>query len=83
MDYEEMLERIVDGIVDNIRYYVESGKLDSVRQTIAHLIELTQMDEDELREQFREHLPPTAEDDWWDYADQVYDERKIANALPR
>lgn len=83
MDYEEMLERICDRIADDIRHQVLNGKLDSVRETVAHLINLTQMDEDELREQFREHLPPTAEDDWWDYADQVYDERRIANALPR
>ena len=83
MDYEEMLERICAGIADNIRHYVLSGKLDRVRETVAHLIELTQMEEDELREQFNEHLPPTAEDDWWDYGDQMYDEMRIANALPR
>ena len=83
MDYDEMIDRIVDGLADDIRCQVLAEQMDRVRETICRLIELSELDDEELYERFREYLPRTAEDDWWEWADIQYDERRIAHALSR
>ena len=81
MDYEDLVEHVVDRLADEVARQVMSGQMNSVRQTIEWLVELADMDDEDLQHQFRDYLPPSALDDWSDWADARYDEARIAHAL--
>jgi len=81
MTYEDLVEHIVAGLTEEIRQQAMSEQMSNVRETIGQLLELAGMDDEELYDRFREYLPPSATDDWWEWADIQYDEARIANAL--
>lgn len=81
MPYENLVEHIVDRLTDEIRQHVVSEQLNAVRETIERLVDLAGLDEQDLQDRFREYLPPSALDDWWEWADVQCDEAKITAAL--
>lgn len=81
MPYEDLVEHIADRLTDEIAQQAMSGQMNAVRETIERLLELAGLDDEDLQHQFREYLPPSALDDWWEWADIKYDEARIANAL--
>ena len=81
MDYEDLVEHIVERLTDEIAQQVASEQMNAVRETIGRLLELAGLDDEQLQEHFREYLPPSALDDWWEWGDIQYDEMRIANAL--
>jgi hypothetical protein len=84
VEYEVLLEYVLDGIVHELREQVLGGRLDRVRQTVERLLALDEMGEGELRERFGAYLPPDPGpmEEWWAYADLRYDEGRISRALP-
>ena len=81
MPYKDPMDYVLDGLTDEIRSDVLADRLDCVRETIESLIDFSKTSEEELCHKFRHYVPPGADDDWWDWADVQYDERRIASAL--